>query len=206
MKSRKFVIGLLLLAAVAGYWLWPREELCAQIARNEFVIDEDFSKVRKILVRTKATEKIVALGESSEFVGEQQQLEGIKFSDFKLSLGVAGELKVRTDDPYVGQHLITLDQDVELNLDRLVSQLSLAEGSDRLRGYDCRTEFGRDGEKTVVNCELKLTIKTTAPRIAVGYANRRVKESAQAALDTQERAIRKVVEDNRHKKWILPEL
>ena len=205
MKSRLAFVALLLLAVAGGYWLWPRAEVCAQSAQNSFVIDETFDRVRKILVRTKATEKIVALGESSEFIGEQQQIDGIVFGN-ALSLGVSGELKVRTDDPYIGQHLITLDQDVELNFDRLVSNLTLSEGSDRLRGYDCRTEFLRDGDKTVVNCKLTLTIKTTAPKIAAGYANRRVKESAESALGTQERAIRQVVEDNRHKKWILPEL
>ena len=58
----------LLIALVASGWVLPREYPTEQTATRSFVIDEDFTKVRKIMVRTDAAKEIVTMGGGSEFV------------------------------------------------------------------------------------------------------------------------------------------
>ena len=106
---------LLAMAVVAGL-IWRGEYPTEQTAMRCFVIEEDFTKVRKIMVRTNAAKEIVTMGGGSEFVEQywddgsaaavgkdfgQKLLKNIFSSEPNWELKLHGTLKVRTLDPYI---------------------------------------------------------------------------------------------------------
>jgi len=226
--SRKSVIGGVaagvVLLFVASIFVLPREYPTEQSAILKFVIEEDFTKVRKIMVRTDAAKEIVTMGGGSEFVEQKWQdgsakpggkdfgealLRGVLSSNPDWQLELHGTLKVRTLDPYinknsVGQNIVTLQQDVEIVPNHIQSDTKLLEGSERLLGYTMATRLEREEDHTLVTLKLTQEIKTDAPWFAHSIADRRVRASAEKTLANQEDAIRKLIESNRDKNWLFP--
>ena len=71
------LIGLVVFlgAAFAASWVLTAEYPSKQTVERSFVVEEDFTKVRKIMVRTNASKEIITMGGTSEFV-EQKWEEG----------------------------------------------------------------------------------------------------------------------------------
>ncbi len=201
------VVGVLVIAGVTMRGEYPT----TQTVERSFVIDEDFTKVRKILVRTDAAKQIVTMTGDSEFIDQQWNtigagLEGERLLDLKWQLGLEGTLQVRTKDPYVGEQEITLRQTVHIDPDQILSDVTLTKPSLRLRQYAMVTHFQRQADgKTLVHQQLTQEILTDAPWFAHGIADRRVYASAEQALENQEAAIRQIVAENRDQRWLLLE-
>jgi hypothetical protein len=190
-----------------------------QNAMRTFTIESDFTKVRKIMVRTNAAKEIVTMGGDSEFVDQQWEdadiqpggenigealLNSLLSADPDWKLELDGTLQVRTLDEYIGQSVVTLEQHVEIAPDGIESQVKLLEGTERLLDYSMSTRLSRDGEQTKVELELTQKIKTDAPWFAHGIANRRVRASAARALENQEAAMRRLIEENADKAGLFP--
>ena len=220
-KSKLWMSCLLALifAFVASIVLLPNEYPTEQTAHRSFVIDEDFTKVRKIMVRTDAAKEIITMGGGSEFVEQtweggsaqaagddvgQALLKNVLSSNPDWALKLHGTLKVRTLDDYVGREVVELEQNVEIVPDFLHSETKLKRGSDRLLGYAMTTRLEREEGHTRVNLTLTQEIKTHAPWFAHGIADRRVYESADRTVANQEQAMRKLIEDNRDQNWLFP--
>ena len=215
-------LPLLLIAGLAvSVLVLPNEYPTLQSARRSFVIEEDFTKVRKVLVRKDGAKQIITMGGGSEFV-EQRWEEGTAATDSE-NLGEAllknvissepdwelelhGTLKVRTLDDYVGEHVVALDQDVVIVPDSLKSVVNLREGTDRLLQYEMTTRFERQPEEGNTRVELSLAqeILTEAPWFAHGIADRRVRASVEKTLTNQEAAIRRFIQDNIDDVPLLP--
>jgi len=190
-----------------------------QTAQRDFTSEDDFTQVRKIMVRTNASKEIVTMGGDSEFVDQQWSeaavnaagenigeslLQTMLSADPNWRIELTGALQVRTLDEYVGQNIIKLNQEVEIVPDKIESKVTLLEGSERLVGYAMTTRLSRDGEKTKVELKLTQKIKTYAPWYAHGIANRRVRASAERALEHQETAMRRFLEENADKAGLFP--
>ena len=203
----------LLIAIVGGLIFWG-EYTTQQTAKREFHIEMEFSKLAKILRSTNAAKEIVTMGGDSEFVSQhwtgaaidastedigRSLLQSVFSGNLELSVDLKGKLKIRTLDEYVGQNVITLEQNVQVRPDKIESVASLVEGSERLLGYELMTRFSRDGERSKVELELTQTIKTEAPWFAHRIADRRVHASAAKSLENQERATRQLIEENADK-------
>lgn len=212
------VLAILVVTVVSGLVIGG-EYTTEQKATREFTIEDDFTKVRKIMVRTKAAQEIVTMGGDSEFVDQQWQDADVETGgenigeallssvlsanpDWKLELD--GTLEVRTLDEYIGRNVVKLKQHVEIVPDEIKSRVELLEGSERLLGYAMNTRLFRDGEKTKVVLELTQQIKTSAPWFAHGIADRRVRASATRALENQEAAMRRLIEENADKAGLFP--
>jgi hypothetical protein len=203
-KTLGFILGVLTtLAIVFGLSLVFRGEYPSrQTARRSFIIDQNFTDVRKILVRNDSAKQIVAMGGGSEFIDQEWsavggELDALELlSDWRLELH--GTLRVRTKDEYIGEHVIALAQDVEITPDFLRSEVHLKEPAERLKEYDMETHFERDGRtgKARINLEMTQQILTDAPWWAHAIADRRVRQSAERTLANQETAIRKLIAEN----------
>lgn len=221
-RSRLLWIGLpllVLVVALAAGLIWRGEYTTEQMANRSFVIDDDFTKVRKIMVRTDAAKEIVTMGGGSEFVeqtweggsadatGEdfgKKVLQNVFSNDPDWELKLYGILKVRTLDEYVGQHVVTLEQDVEITPDSIQSDTKLKRGSERLLGYAMTTRLERDSDQTRVNLKLTQRIKTDAPWFAHAIARRRVRASIERTLANQEVAMQRLIEENSDQQWLFP--
>jgi len=206
------IVGLLVLlaAALAASTLvisnkYPTE----QTAVVTFHLPDNFTNVRRILVRTEATKKIITMAGDSEFVDVSWSsvgggLDSINvLKDWRLELH--GTLKVQSLDPYVGKPLVDLTQDVRISGDEVFSKTDMIEPSDRLLEYKMTTHFQRDEQEKNTLVELTLTqeILTTAPWFAHRIADRRVYASAHRALENQKTAIIKLIDENRDKSGFL---
>lgn len=226
-RGVKLGLGLPLLAlvgAIVAGLIWRGEYPTRQTAELSFVIDHDFTKVRKIMVRTDAAKEIVTMGGGSEFVeqnwNDMSAEPGIKgkigegaigqallknlLGEAEWELKLQGTLKVRTLDEYIGQNVVTLEQDVEVVPDHLQSDTKLIEGAGRLLDYAMTTRLEREEDHTRVILKLTQEINTDAPWFAHGIADRRVLASAEKTLSNQETAMRQLIEDNKDKSWLFP--
>jgi hypothetical protein len=180
-----------------------------QTVERSFVIDDDFSKVRKILVRTDATKQIVTMTGDCEFVDQHWDavgggLDNLELRDLKWKLELHGTLVLRTRDPYIGEHEIELSQEVKIDPDQVISDVDLDHPTERLKQYEMTTWFSRNPNgKTLVRQRLKQEIVTDAPWFAHFIADRRVYQSAERALENQEQAILRIIAENRDKRWLL---
>lgn len=206
-----FLLGGLtvLLAAVVLGLLLRGEYPTTQTARLSFAIDENFTDVRKILVRNDSAKQIVAMGGGSDFISQNWSAGGggvsLDLMDPRWRLELHGTLRVRTKDPYIGEHEINLDQEVQITPDRLDSRVKLVEPGERLKRYDMTTAFSRaDDGKSRVDLELTQEILTDAPWFAHGIADRRVRESAERTLANQEAAIRRLIAEHINDVPLLP--
>ncbi len=202
------VVGLLVLLAVAlaaSTLVISNQYPTEQTAIVTFHLPDDFTKIRRILVRTEATKQIITMAGDSEFVDERWTsvgggLDSINIlKDWRLELH--GTLKVQSLDPYVGKPLVDLTQDVRITPDEVFSKTDQIEPSERLLDYKMTTRFARDEQEKNTLVELTLTQKilTTAPWFAHRIADRRVHASALRALENQKAAILKLIDENRGK-------
>ena len=198
--------------------LVPLPYEASALVENEYVIDEPFSRVRKIMVRTNAVKEVVGMSKS-EFVDQQWDTLNLDVGQLlrnsQWEISGQGRLKVLTKDPYVGEHLITLLQDVEVKEEQIHVVTSLETPTDRLRDYRAESSFGTAlpelaaaaaaaPETTLVRSSLLLTIATSTPLVWRSVALKRVHEAAEESLAAQEAAIRRVVDQNRNSLLILP--
>ncbi len=180
-----------------------------QTVERSFSVDVDFVKVRKILVRTDATKQIVAMTGDSQFIAQHWNtigggIDALRLRNMPWKLELHGTLEVRTRDAYIGQHVVSLDQDVTIEPDQVYSDVTLARPTERLLQYEMRVRFEKNPDgTTLVRQRLQQEILTDAPRFAHFLADRRVRQSAEKALINQEQAIRRVIEENRDKRWLL---
>lgn len=229
-RGLKIGIGLplllLVLAVIAGL-IWRGEYPTEQTVDRSFVIEQDFTKVRKIMVRTNAAKEIVTMGGGSEFVDQKWDMNdssidpGIDVKeigegalgrgllksllgepDWELKLN--GTLKVRTLDDYIGENVVTLQQAVEIVPDHIQSDTKLIEGAGRLLDYAMTTRLEREADHTRVTLKLTQEINTDAPWFAHSIADRRVRASAERTLANQEKAMRALIEENKDKSWLFP--
>ena len=131
-----------------------------QSARRTFTIDVSFPQVRKILVRTDAARRItteapeVRLSSSSGTIN-RWGLDSFDLKNPQWRIESHGRMKVRTNDDYIGQQLITLDQDVVISPASLRSEVQLEQGSGRLIGYALVTQFAQREGKPKSTCRLR---------------------------------------------------
>lgn len=210
--------GVLLLPVVAGV-LWPAEYTTEQEVQRSFTIDEDFTKVRKIMVRTNAAKEIVTMGGDSEFVEQRWEdgsaelgtekiglalLRGVLSEDPGWKLELRGKLKVRLLNDHLGNEVIELQQEVEIVPDRLQSHVKLKQVTEHLLAYTMATTLARAEDQTRAELRLKQKIKLELPWFAHGIADRRVRASAEKSLANQEQAIRQLLEKNADKAGLFP--
>lgn len=221
--SRKAILGLglpllVIVVVIAAGLIWRGEYPTEQSAERTFVIEHDFTKVRKIMVRTEASKEIITMGGGSEFVEQQweggsanaggedfgEKLLNLVVGDPDWQLKLSGSLKVRTLDDYIGKHVITLQQEVEITPDKINSEANLVQGSDRLLGYAMVTRLEREADHTLVTLRLEQEINTDAPWFAHAIADHRVLASIECTLKKQEIAMRELIEKHKDKKWLFP--
>lgn len=207
-----FVMGCVTAVAVAliAGLVFRGEYASTQTAVRVFAIDEDFTAVRKILVRNESAKQIVTMGGDSEFIDQEWTAGGGELGSLEplnpsWRLELHGALRVRTRDPYIGEDEIELEQEVQIEPDRLDSVAKLKTPTKRLKQYVMTTKFSRS-ERGTTSVELKLTqeILTDAPWFAHGIADRRVRASAERTLANQESSIRKLVAENIEDVPLLP--
>ena len=204
--------GIFLLIALPFIYgiVFPSKQLVKASSEREFIVDESFTDVRKILVRKDVAKDIIALGGDSEFVEQKWKAVGGDINptsvfDLGWKLELHGTLKVRILDEYIGKHVVPMDQKVVITVDLVDSRSVLEKGTDRLIAYDMVTRFSRTAEnKTKVELKLMQEINADAPWFASAIAKKIVLQSVEKSLLNQERGIRQVIEENKHDLPIFP--
>ncbi len=184
-----------------------------QTAKMAFNLPVDFTKVRRILMRTEATKAITNLAGDSKFLDEKWEriTPAIDLSSGlvpSLNLELRAKLKVQSLDDYIGRPIVHLNQVVSITGDEIDSNIKLAEPTERLLQYHLVTRYvpGEDPSETRVEMRLTQEILTTAPWFAHRIADNRVYASAEATLEHQAEAIRQLISENQDKSgfWPIP--
>lgn len=205
-----FLIGLAIVAVIAGIAMPVLTLEVASEAQHRFELDVRMARVRKIMVRTNAVKKIVAMADATLL---DQKWQNMAFESegslLKGDWNVSGEgrLSIQINDAYLGQQSIRLNQTIDVEPDRLYSINDLIEPSESIREYASTLELIPDADNNaVVECTLKLKIRTTASLLTRAYVRQEIEAAAAKSLDQQEIAIRELVDEQSGKLIIMPDL
>ena len=209
--TRNFLlIGLVVLAAIVFLAIPTSTLEVTSEAQHRFELDVRMPRVRKIMVRTDAVKKIVAMADATLL---DQKWQNMKFESngslLKADWQVNGEgqLSIQINDAYLGEQSIQLDQTVDVKPKRLYSTNKLVEPSKSIREYNSTLELIPDEEgNAVVASTLKVTVRTTASWLTKSYVRKEIEAAAPKSLEQQETAIRELVEEYRDKLIIVPDL
>ena len=190
-------------------WLFTTSDLTVESsAQHEFTIDEGMPRVRKILVRTNAVKKIVAMADAKLL--DQKWLDmnfdlGGKILDRNWHVDGDGQLEVVVNNSYLGDVNMTLDQKVDIRRDQLESVSKLAKTSGAITKYDSRIELTPDSAgKAKFQTSLSLEVSTTANFFTRSLVEKNIRAAADDALKAQEKAFRQIVNDKKDELLILP--
>ena len=209
----KFLISVVVALLIAGALVFafsPQQELeVTSSAVHQFTIDEPMERVRKILVRTNAVKKIVAMSDA-ELKGQKWLDMGFempgKLLDRNWHVEGEGKLGVLIKNSYIGDNQITLNQAVDIKRQRLHVTNELDQPAGAIRDYDSvMTLTPDDIGNAAFETKLELKIKTTANWITKSKVEKEIKASAEKSLQRQEQAIREAVQEQDGKMFILPD-
>ena len=203
------VVALLIVGGIV-FAVSPQRELeVTSSADHQFTIDVPMERVRKILVRTNAVKKIVAMSDAElkgqKWVDMDFEMPG-KLLDRNWHVDGEGKLKILIKDSYIGDNEITLSQAVDIKRQRLHVTNVLDQPTDAIRDYDSTMTLTPDEVgNAMFDTKLELKIKTTANWITTGKVEKEIKASAKRSLERQEQAIRDAVDEQADKMFIVPD-
>ena len=199
------LVGLLL----CGWFLTESELTVESSAQHEFTINERMPRVRKILVRTNAVKKIVAMADAELLDQKWLNMDfdlGGKIIDRDWNVDAAGQLEVVVNNSYLGDINLTLDQDVDIRRDKMevVSKLNNSSGS--ITEYDSSVKLTPDENgQARFQTSLSLVISTKANFFTRSTVKKNIAAAAAEALKNQEKAFREVVKDKEGEMFIVPD-
>ena len=202
-------VAIILLAAIA-YAAMPAEEVSVKSdGKHSFVVDVPMKRARKILVRTNAAKKLVAMADAELLDQEWLNLDfDAPRPLLKRDWHVDGEgkLVVRTNDAYLGSHDITLDQSIDIRAEKLQVTNKLKQPSGPIKEYSAElTLILDDSGNARFETALNLQIDTTANFFTRSTVESKIRAAAQTALEKQEVAIRSVIAEQDGKLLIVPD-
>ncbi len=204
-------VGIIAIVGVVAAILPMNSLQGSSTGEHKFVIDTPMQRVRKILVRTNAVKKIVAMADAKLLDQEWLQMRfeidrPILKRDWHLE--GEGKLVVQTDDSYLGRHEITLQQSVDITPDRVYVTNVLLNPSapdSPIQEYSSTLELAPDEYGNAqLTTSLKLEIKTKASWLTRSIVESSIRNAAQKSLEKQEQAIREIVEQHSDDLIILP--
>jgi hypothetical protein len=214
MTKKRSLIGLgflttsVLAIAVVALLMLTTDVDVTSSATHQFTIKQRMPRVRKILVRTNAIKKIVAMADAELLDQEWLQLQ------FEIDRPILrrdwhvdgeGELVVQLNNSYLGQHDLTLKQAVDIKRDRLNARNTLQDTTGAVQDYQSELTLTPDeSEMARFDCTMRIRVKTTANWLIKSIVESQIKEAAGNALQQQEEAIRQVVEDHADELIVVP--
>jgi len=187
-----------ILAAVAFPVCFP-VTTTEKVAVDEYEIDLNFDKARKIIVRCNALQSIVSqqYGEVVTQDWSKLDLQGIRDWDLEGE----GQFVVRFESPYIPE-LLHFSQDVHITKDRIQSKSGLIEPHGYLKDYVTETEWWRVGEKTAGRTQVKIVYERRIPANYKSYVEEEVVKAADKSLKGSHDAIVSLIEQNRNRRFI----
>ncbi len=214
MNRKRLLMAMLVISLGLSPFLWGlvfRDAYTSrQQAERNLTLDEDFTIVRKILIRKDGAKRIIEMGGDSQFIRQEWgalsgEVASIRWSDPNWRLALDGILTVRTLNEYVGSHEIELDQKIEITVDRVDSDVRLRKPAGRLRDYQLTTRFSRtERNQTRVEIRLEQEIMTDAPWFAHSIADDRVLAAVERSITKQQSGIRRFIAENRDEVPFFP--
>ena len=208
MKKLIVVVAVVIGIGLCGWFLTTSDLTVESSAQHEFTIDERMPRVRKILVRTNAVKKIVAMADAK--LMDQKWLDmqfdsGGKLLDRNWHVEGNGELEVVVNNGYLGDVNLTLDQDVDIRREQLKSVSKLAKTSGAITKYNSGIELTPDSDGNAkFQTSLSLEVSTKANFFTRGIVEKNIRAAADNALKAQEQAFRQIVDEKEGEFLILP--
>jgi hypothetical protein len=213
MSSSKLICStLIVLAVVCGVVLASLSATPVNVestGNHSFTIDEPMERVRKILVRTNAVKKIVAMAQArlvdQQWLNAQIQLGDRPIMRDEWQVKSEGELVVETTHYWLGKHEITLEQRVQITPQRLQVSSQLNEPKGPIRKYQSTLLLTPDGNGDAhFDTSLQLRIETSSNWLTSAIVKSEIRQAAKKSLQNQEQAIREIVNEYSDDLFILP--
>jgi hypothetical protein len=208
MNKTQILLGSLIAVsflAMAGFYFFvPRH--CSQGDQEDiYYIDEEFDRVRKILVRTDSLEEIVSYQHGEVLYQEWKNLDlSMRRLLGPWDVNGSGELVVRTEDPDAGSLVLKFRQTVHIDEDSLVSKTFLDSPVGNLKEYITELVMVREGEKTHVKNRIIIKYERRLPTSYIDYMDQKISESVSQGLEKNREAITSLIARYSGSRIILP--
>ncbi len=217
------IIGLAiatLLLATAGVLAWQMTSVshaARGYSERSFVIDADFDKFRKIMVRKDATAAIVA-NSGMELI--EEQLQGLSLDTAndehpilnalrgksKSDLVATKQLVVSLEDPALEADRLSLTQQAAIEPHQMRVHTKANQPAGNLEDYTATLTAEPEGGKTKVIVTVEQTVRVKVPKMFVSHADGRVQEAADESTRQQQQSITEFVAQYADQTFVLPEL
>lgn len=217
-------IGILILAGGAllaafgfGYWTIKAESRAVRgHSERSFVVNTDFDKFRKIMVRKNATAAIVSHS-GMELIDEQ--LEGVKVDTTgddrplrnvlrgrsQSELDATKQIVVSLNNPALDADRLSLTQQAEIEPSRLSVRTTANQPAGNLEEYETTLVAEPDGNDTRVQITVDQLVRVDVPRLFLTRAESRVQAAADETTRDQELAITAFIDRYKDQIVVLPE-
>jgi len=169
---------------------------------HSFVIEEDFTRVKKILIRTNAVERMAELNGA---VIEDSQWQNATVGMVRLTqwdVIAEGTLRVRVKQQGFSG-VLYLKQKTFIGKDKVDTVLTLKEPHPPLQSYVDHLVFQRQRDgTTLVTIHLQMDVAKKIPEMFHNYMDRLVLEGV--VLTKTEHELRAIVEEYRGQRIIIP--
>jgi hypothetical protein len=166
---------------------------------NSFYIDENFDIVRKVLVRAPSLEKMVELSHGVLIEKKQEQvdlsIEKLSLRNPNWMIEAGGYFKVRHQNGYLKNKILTLRQNVRLTKDCMDVHISLTEPVATLLEHDVTQRLERDGGKTKVTqtVTMKIQYRIIHTKRIKAIVDTELDKAISECIAEEEHGIREVV-------------
>ncbi len=207
----------LVLAALIAWQLRSIEHLATGQQQRSFVVDCDFAKFRQIMVRKNATAAIVGhtgmrlINEQIEDVmvdtsqDDRPLLNAIRGVS-KTEVSAVKELTVQLEDPTLEANELVLEQNADIQPDRIDVITVSKRAAGRLKHYQTTLDAKPDPEGTRVVLTVELDVLVKVPHFFKHRADAGVQQAADDAITGQAAAIEAFIARHADELLILPEL
>jgi hypothetical protein len=190
----RFVISLLVILILlsGGGWLCTKNYEDTFCVRDQFYLDQDFDTVRKIFVRTKASDEVIKL-QYAEIL--EKKTTGFNFRLRPLQISLSGWLKVQSK---YEDTVMDLNQQIQITNDSLWSSYRLILPTPHKKAMQHQVLMVREGNRTRVDVAQKITVRYTIPFFYEKKAKQRVETGINEWMQNLQTALKEVVERYAH--------
>jgi hypothetical protein len=202
MKRLLIILACFLLVAALGVLAYPvifPVVTAEKVATDEYAIDLNFDKVRKIIVRCNALQSIVAQQYGEVVSQDWSKLDFQGLIDWDLE--GEGQFVVRFDNPNIPE-LLHFTQTVHITKDRIESRSGLIEPHGYLKDFVTETVWWNAGGKTSARSQVKIVYERRIPVNYKSYMEEEVAKAAEKSLKGSHDAIVALIEKNRNRRFI----
>lgn len=211
MKYIKYIFLFLAFLGAIGFFTFHtalEKHKSSSAQEIEYVLEYDFLKVKKVMLRTNVLESIVEK-EHGEIV--DKRWDNFVFSTNRplrdgIDIDAQGFFVVEKNDPDIGKIRLNFKQKIHTTKSEFKSETSLIESENYIKNIQTSLCIipAKEKNKTLVKVKMILEYERLLPKNMITTVDKIVEKSVKSSLEANRQAVTDLVAQYADKQFILP--